>query len=389
MTFSKGAVSVSSLPAARFALRSSLILAFGAAIACGGSQPPAAGGPPGGGMPPMSVEMLTLATHPVEQATEFVGTVKSRQSTTIQSQAEGFLTKVLVKSGDRVNVGTPLFEIDSNSQQALVANLESVRVAREADLTLAKQRAQRAKALLDAGAGTQQDLEAATAAVQTAEAQLRSLDEQIRQQKNELGYFRVVAPVAGVIGDIPVRQGDRVTRATKLTDLDSNQGLEIYLGVPVQQAPLLKLGLAVQVLSDTGSAPTTERITFIDPTVDDTTQSVLVKAAVVNTKSLRTDQFVRARVVFSTAPALTIPVTAVLRISGQFFVYAAVAERGGLVAKQRQVVLGTVNGNDYTLISGLVAGDRIVVSGIQKIGDGAPIQAMSPAGAGAPGAGGK
>jgi len=66
----------------------------------------------------------------------------------------------------------------------------------------------------------------------------------------------------------------------------------------------------------------------------------------------------------------------------------AVAEGGGLVAKQRQVVLGQVLGNDYTLVSGLVAGDRIVTSGIQKIGDGAPIQQMAPAAA-APGAGGK
>lgn len=340
-------------------------------------------------MPPMPVELLTLAPHPVEQASEYVGTVKSRQSTTIQPQAEGFITRILVKSGDRVNAGTPLFEIDSNSQKALVANLESVRVAREADVTLAKQRAQRAKALLDAGAGTLQDLESATSAVQTADAQLKSLDAQITQQKNELGYFRVTAPTAGVIGDVPVRQGDRVTRATKLTDIDSNQGLEIYLSVPVQQATQLKLGLPVQVLSDAGGAATVERVTFIDPSVDDTTQTVLVKAAVSATKSLRTDQFVRTRVVWSTEPAMTLPITAVLRISGQFFVYVATPAGNGLVAKQRQVVLGQVMGNDYLVVSGLNAGERVVVSGIQKIGDGAPVQAMPAAPAGGAPAGGK
>ena len=338
----------------------------------------------------MPVEMITLAPHPVEQATEFVGTVKSRQSITIQPQAEGFLTKILVKSGDRVNAGTPLFEIDSASQQAVVANLESVRVAREADVTLARQRAQRAKALLDAGAGTQQDLEAATSAVQTTEAQLRSIDEQIRQQTNELGYSRVTAPASGVVGDVPVRVGDRVTRSTRLTEVDSNQGLEIYMSVPVQQSPLLKLGLPVQVLSDAGAAPTVEKITFIDPSVDDTTQTVLVKAAVSATRSLRTDQFVRTRVIWSAAPALTIPVTAVLRVSGQFFVFVAIPAGNGLVAAQRKVDLGQVIGNDYVLVSGVAAGDRVVVSGIQKIGDGAPIQAMPPAAPGAaPAAGGK
>lgn len=335
-------------------------------------------------MPPSPVELLTLAAHPVEQASEYVGNVKSRQSMTIQPQAEGFLTRVLVKSGDRVTPGAALFEIDSASQQALVANLESVRVARESDLTLAKQRADRAKALLAAGAGTQQDVEAAVAAQQSADAQLRALAEQIRQQKNELSYYRVTAPAAGVVGDIPVRPGDRVTRATKLTDIDSNAGLEIYLSVPVQQAPQLKLGLPVQVVGDTG-AITTEKVTFVDPSVDDTTQTVLVKAAVVATKGLRTDQFVRTRLIWSTLPALTVPLTAVLRINGQYFVYVAVAGGGGLVAQQKQVALGTIIGNDYVLLSGLAAGDRLVVSGIQKIGDGAPIQ---PAGPGAPGAAG-
>lgn len=342
-------------------------------------------------MPPMPVDLLTLSAHPVEQASEFVGTVKSRQSTTIQPQAEGFLTRILVKSGDRVAAGAPLFEIDSASQQALVANLESVRIAREADIKLATQRAARAKALLAAGAGTQQDLEAADSAVQTADAQLKALLEQIRQQRNELGYYQVKAPVAGVVGDIPVRSGDRVTRATKLTDLDSNAGLEIYMSVPVQQAPQLKLGLPVQVIGDAGASTSAEKITFIDPSVDDTTQTVLVKAAVSATKGLRTDQFVRTRVVFSTAPTITLPITAVLRISGQNFVYAATSERGGLVARQKQVVLGGIVGNDYVLVSGLSAGDRVVVSGIQKIGDGAPIQgaAPAPAPAAAPAAGGK
>ena len=358
-----------------------------ASAACGGSQPPAAGGPPGGGMPPTSVELLTLAAHPVEQASEFVGTVKSRQSTTIQPQAEGFLTKISVKSGDHVTAGTVLFEIDSASQQALVANLESVRVAREADVTLAKQRADRAKALLAAGAGTQQDVESAVSAQQTAEAQLKAFQEQIKQQKNELNYYRVVAPAAGVVGDIPVHTGDRVTRATKLTDIDSNAGLEIYISVPVQQAPNLKIGLTVQVMGDAGVSTTAEKVTFIDPTVDDTTQTVLVKAAVTATKGLRTDQFVRTRVLWSNNPTITVPITAALRINGQYFVYVATAERGGLVAKQRQVTLGSIIGNDYVLVSGLVAGDRVVVSGIQKIGDGAPIQPAAP---GAPGtAGGK
>ncbi|TAK16925.1 MAG: efflux RND transporter periplasmic adaptor subunit [Acidobacteria bacterium] len=354
-----------------------------AAAACGGSQPPAGAGAPPGGMPPMPVEAMVVAPKPVAQSSEFVGTVKSRQSTRIQPQAEGFLTKISVKSGDRVSAGQTLFEIDSASQQALVANLESVRSARAADVTLAKQRADRAKALLAVGAGTQQDLEAATSALQTAEAAAKSLEEQIRQQRNELSYYHVKAPTAGVVGDVPVRQGDRVTRGTELTTIDTNAGLEIYIGVPVQQAPQLKVGLPIEIESDSGVV-TREKVSFVSPSVDDTTQTVLVKAAVVATKNLRTDQFVRTKIVWSTSPAITVPITAVLRINGQYFVYVATSERGGLSAHQRQIKVGPVVGNDYVVAEGLTAGEQVIVSGIQKIGEGAPVQIV-PAGA----AGGK
>ncbi len=365
-----------------------LTLATAVTVACGGGQAPAGAGAPPGGMPPMGVEAITLAPRPVSQSSEFVGTVKSLQSIRIQPQAEGFLTRILVKSGDRVKAGQTLFEIDSASQQALVANIESVRSARQADITLARQRADRAKALLTAGAGTQQDVEAAVSALQSAEAAAASLEEQIKQQRNELSYYHVKAPTAGVIGDVPARQGDRVTRGTELTTIDTNAGLEIYIGVPVQQASLLKLGLPVEIEGEDG-AVTTEKVTFVSPSVDDTTQTVLVKAAVTKLKNLRTDQFVRTKLVWSTSPTLTVPVTAVLRINGQDFVYVAVPEKGGLFAHQRQIIVGNIVGNDYVLVSGLTAGDQVIVSGIQKIGDGAPVKIVAPAAQGAPAAGGK
>ena len=105
-------------------------------------------------------------------------------------------------------------------------------------------RSQRNKTLLDAGAVSQREVEQVEAQLRAAEAQLKALDEQIRQQRSELGYYRVTAPIAGVVGDIPVRVGDRVTRSTVLTTVDENDGLEVYINVPVQQAPQLKLGTA-------------------------------------------------------------------------------------------------------------------------------------------------
>jgi multidrug efflux pump subunit AcrA (membrane-fusion protein) len=86
-------------------------------------------------------------------------------------------------------------------------------------------------------------------------------------------------------------------------------------------------------------------------------------------------QFVRARIVWRSAPGITIPMTAVTRVSGQYFAFVAEQTPNGLVARQRPVRVGELIGNDYVVTSGIKPGDRVVIAGIQKIGDGAPIKA--------------
>jgi RND family efflux transporter MFP subunit len=351
------------------------------AAGCNGSAPSA--GAPAGGAPAMPVEAITLKTQPVEQSNEFVGMVKSRRSTTIQPQAEGFITNIGVKSGDHVALGAVLMEIDAAQEQAVISVLESQRAARDSDASWTRQQAVRAKSLLDAGAGSLQEYEQAAAAQKAAEAQLKAVDDQIKQQRIALGYFKVTAPTAGIIGDIPVHQGERVTRGSLLTTIEDNSALEVYINVPVPQAPGLKPGLAVQLTSDAGEVLATERVSFVAPSVDQT-QTVLAKAAISRNGLFRPDQFVRARIIWSTNPGITIPVVATLRIDGQYFVFVAETTPNGTVARQRQVVVGAVVGNDYVVQSGLKAGDQLIVGGIQKIGDGAPVHIMPPA---APGGG--
>jgi RND family efflux transporter MFP subunit len=321
------------------------------------------------------VQTVTLAANPVERSTDFVATVKSRRSTTIQPQAEGFLTNIRVTSGERVSPGDVLFEIDAQSQQAAVASLESVRAAREADAALARQQLDRAKAMLDVGAMSLQEYEQAQAAQKAAEAQLRSIEDQIRQQRAELAYYRVAAPTAGIVGDVPVRVGDRVTRSTVLTTVADNSGVEVYVNVPVPQAPQLKPGLPVRVLDDQNQVGATTRVGFISPTVDDATQTVLVKAPVnQQAGAFRSDQFVRVRLIWSYEPAITVPVVAVSRINGRYFAFVAEPADGGMVARQRPLEVGPVVGDSYIVRSGLSAGDRLILGGTQKIGDGAPVQ---------------
>jgi RND family efflux transporter MFP subunit len=292
----------------------------------------------------------------------------------VQPQVEGFVTRILVRSGDRVRPGTPLMQIDASMQQAAVANLESLRAGRQADLLYARQEATRMKTLLEAGAASQSELEQAQTALSAAEAQLEAAEAQIRQQRVALAYHLVSAPTAGVVGDIPVRVGDSVTRSSVLTTIDQNAGLEVYINVPVQEAEHLRLGLPVHLVGDRGEVLSTEKLSFVSPSVDAATQSVLAKARLEEAGRFRTDQFVRARMVWTETPALTVPVVAVNRVNGQYFAYVAESAEGGkTLARLRAVEPGSIVGNDYIVRFGLKAGDRLIVSGVQKIGDGAPV----------------
>jgi RND family efflux transporter MFP subunit len=355
---------------------------------CGGSDTPKGAGPggPGGGPPmAMAVEAAPLVARPVERTTEYIATVKSRRSTNIQPQVEGFITRIVARPGQRVGRGALLMEVDSRGQQASVANLESVRAARDADVQWARTQSDRLKKLYDVGAVSQQEYEQATIAVQTAEAQLKAVDAQIQEQRVELGYFRVTAPMAGIVGDIPVRVGDRVTRTTELTTIDENAGLELYINVPVAQAAGLKQGMPVRIVDDAGKPVTTTAVNFIASSVAPETQAVLIKAPLEGNGPYRTDQFVRTHLVWSTLPGLTIPVVSVIRINGQYFAYVVDKGDGGTtIARQRPVQLGAVVGNDYVVLSGLKEGEQLIVSGIQKIGDGVPVKAMPPGSSGGP-----
>lgn len=343
-----------------------------AAVACGGNSP-AANAPPA--MPPTEVTATTLAARPTPDSSEFVATIQSLRSTTIQPQVEGFVRQIMVKAGDRVRVGQPLVQIDPDRQQASAVTVESQRAAREADLTLAQQQLTRAQQLFAGGAVSRADLDQAEAAQKSAQARLIAIQSQIRETQVELGYYRVTAPAAGVVGDIPVRPGDRVTPSTIITTIDQAAGLEAYINVPLERASDIRQGLTVELLDGTGNVVASNPITFVAPRADEATQSVLVKATLRQPPpGLRVMQYVRARIVWGMKPALTVPIVAVSRLAGQHFVFVAESAGQGFVARQKPVAVGAIIGNDYVITSGLKAGDQVIVSNTQKIGDGLPVK---------------
>lgn len=327
----------------------------------------------------MPVEIVTLQPRPIEETTEFVATVKSRRSSIIQPQVEGFITRIAVRSGDRVAQGATLFEVDSRPQQAVVASQQSMRTMRAAEVEYARQDAARTRKLFQAGAVSEREAEQAETNLRTAEAQLKAADEQVQQQGAELGYYQIKAPSAGVVGDIPIRVGDRVTKSTELTTVNQQDAFEVYISVPVSQARDLRLGLPVRITDEAGAPLFTEKITFISPGVDPATQTVLAKAAVAGGGGkLRADQFVRARIVWRSEPGLTLPVTAALRINGQYFAFVAEKGENGLAARQKAVKLGEIIGDGYVVRDGLKPGDQLIVGGLQKIGDGSPVVPAPP-----------
>src|SRR5271165_4659073 len=321
------------------------------------------------------VKVQKVDAHEIGDSSEYVATIKSRNSATIMSDVEGWIFDIRVKSGDLVKKGQTLMEVDPRRQQATVSSFGSQRASKQANLEWAKVQLTRAKTLYESGVMSKQDFDQAQTSYDSALADVKSLDAQVNQQQVQLKYYSVFAPTAGVIGDVPVHVGDRVTNTTPLTTIDERRGLEVYIAVPSERAREVKMGAPVDVLDNSGKVLLQTKVYFISPQIDTATQSVLAKAPADQAADvLRAMQLVRARITWNTHSGITVPVVAVSRISGQFFAFVAEQQDGKTVAHQRPLQLGEISGNDYTVLSGLKAGDQVVVSGGQSLADGAPVK---------------
>ena len=335
-----------------------------------GAQNAHASGP--GAMP---VKVLEARAVPVNDASEYVATLKSRDSAVIMPQVEGQITQIFVHSGERVDAGSPMIEIDPLKQQATVKSQESARAAQEANLIWAKKQYERTQGLAAAGVVSKQDLDQSKQSLDAAQAQMEALDANVREQQVQLHYYKVVALRTGIVGDVPVHVGDRVTVTTVLTTIDQPGSLEAYVYVPIEHSSQLRMNLPVQVLDGEGKVLADSRISFISPQVDNTTQTVLVKARIANgNDALRQLQFVRARVIFGSHKNPQVPILAVSRLAGQYFVFVAEPQNGGaFVARQKPLKIGQTVGNDYEVQDGIKSGDKVIISGTQFLLDGVPV----------------
>ncbi len=328
-------------------------------------------------MQAMPVQVAPVALEPVPTTDTYVATIKSRRSATMQPQVDGNLVEIFVKSGDLVKAGQKLMRIDPLKQQATVQSQQGTQAQKKAVYDYNRIELDRQKQLFEAGVVSRDAYDQAIQAYENSKGDFESNSALTDTQKQQLAYYDIRAPFNGIVGDIPVHLGDYVTTTTLLTTVDENADLEAYIYIPTERAGVVRQGLPVEILDTAGNSLVKSKISFLSPQVDNGLQSILAKAEIPRTAQLlRNQQLVRARVTWSTAPAPTVPVLAVSLIGGQTFVYLAAPKGDGYMAHQVAVKLGDTVGNTYPVLGGLKPGDKVIVSGLQFLQEGAPVKPL-------------
>jgi RND family efflux transporter MFP subunit len=377
----------------KIAVKTSSILAvlvvpllLGTSIGCNKTPPQQ---PAGAGMQALPVQTITVAATPVAQSDQYVATIKSRRSATINPQVDGNITSILVHSGEHVTAGQLLMQIDPAKQEATLASQAATEQQKLAVFQYNQLQVERQRKLFAAGIISKDALDQAEQAYSNSKADYDSSTASRHEQEKQLAYYRIAAPFEGIVGDIPVHIGDYVSTTTMLTTVDENKDLEAYIYIPTERAAEVRNGLGVQILDNTGKPVENTSIDFVSPQVDDQLQGILVKAPI-RSPLLRTAQLVKARVVWGMSPKPTVPVLAVTRLGGQAFVFVAQDAGGGhFVAHQQAISLGDTVGNNYAVLAGLNNGDKVIVSGTQFLMDKMPVMPLpsGPPPAAPPGAG--
>lgn len=324
---------------------------------------------------PVQVQPVALASVP--NSDEYVATIKSRRSATINPQVDGNLTRILVHSGEHVKAGQLMMVVDPIKQEASVEAAKQTENQKKALYDYNQIQVVRQRKLFEAGVISRDAFDQAEQSFNNTKADYESAVASRVTQERQLSYYRIGAPFDGIVGDVPVHVGDYVSPTTLLTTVDENKDLEAYIYVPTERALQVRQGLDVILSDSNGNVLEQTKINFLSPQVDSQLQGILVKAPVHSSLDvLRNAQLVKARVIWSSSQAPLIPVLAVVRIGGADFVYVAEQQNGMYVAHQRNVKLGDTQGNNYAVLDGLKQGDKLIVSGTQFLVNGMPVQPL-------------
>jgi membrane fusion protein (multidrug efflux system) len=330
------------------------------------------GGPGGfgGGMPPAQVDTVVVRKQALPDSFETVGTLRASQSISLRPEVAGQVKSIGFTEGKAVGQGQVLFQLDA----ALVrADLNEA----NANLQNSKRAFARASELAAKQLIARADLDKAQA--QLAVDQARAASAQTHVDKTVIR-----APFAGVAGLRKVNVGDYVAAGQDLVDLVRLDQLELDLRAPEVVLSSLAVGQKVDFGVDSFPGEVFSGVVVaIAPTVEAGGRSVSLRARIDNPeRKLRPGMSAQVRIVLATnAQALLVPEQAIVPMGEQKNVYVVDAGKAKLV----QVTLGARQPGQVEVTSGLKDGDQVIISGLQKIGEGAPVTAK-PAGAAPAGA---
>lgn len=311
-----------------------------------------------GEMPPMPVDVDVARRQSVVDAIRATGRIEAVQAVDLRPDEQGRIVGLLFREGQTVARGTPLVRIDAEMLRAQAERAEAER-------DLARQQLERVQRLRAENAAPPADLERAEAAARGAEAALAMLRLQIARTV-------VRAPFAGVVGQRFVSTGDYVTTATPLLALQSVDPQRAVLEVPERYALHVRPGQTVEftVAAQPGRVFRAQ-VEFIDPVVQDASRTIVVKARAPNGDGLlKPGMFIEARLATGTRPdAVVVPEDAIQPLRTANVVWTVVDGK----ASRREVQLGARSQGVVEILSGVEAGEQVVVGGLERMAEGMPV----------------
>jgi len=340
-----------------------------------------------------AVTAIEVAPRNVPVFAEYVAQTQSSRQVNIYARVSGFLDRRLYTEGATVKEGQVLFQIDPKPFQVQLDQAEAALAKQEAALEVARTNLARTKPLAAENALSQKDLDDATGQFQSTSAAVDQAKAQLETAKLNLSYCTIASPIQGVTsaalqqeGTYISQQNSQLTTVTLLSPMWVNfsisenemQNLRSQMAKGLLRAPPNQSYVIEIVLVDGTIFPHTGRITFADPSYNAQTGTFLVRASVDNpTGILRPNQYVRVRLKGAIRPnAILVPQRAVQQGPKGHFVWVVTKEE---TAEARPVVVGDWLGDDWFILDGLRAGERIVVDGGLALRPGAKV-ALRPAG---------
>ena len=372
-----------------------------AAVAAGlagcGDKKDAAKAPP----PPPEVQVVKARSETVPVRREYVGNVTSYRSVQVRARVEGILEKRHFVEGTDVKPGQLLYTIDPLTYEAQLRDAEADLARAEAQLANARTKESRFAPLVKEEAVSKQDYDDAVTQLKSAEAQVKSARSALDRSKLNLGYTKVIATESGRIGMSQVPEGALVGKGepTLLATIDKLDPIYVTFTIPDRDAlafrRLLDSGAIKEAKGDTARfllPDGTEykqagRIDFTDTQVNRDTGTITLRAVLPNrSPRLQPGMFIRVQVTAGERPdTVLVPQRAVVKVPNGHVAYVVTAENR---IERRDLVVGEWIKDDWVIEKGLIAGDTVVVDGIQRIQPGMTVRPApyQPKPAGAPAA---